>query len=98
MTGLFNTLPKHKPLDKKQADLLLQDFLAMPDLAPIVKKHAAFFGWLVEASPFLSRLIKRYPETLSALIGETPDAYLDNLLDTLSQDVEAAKNRDAVMA
>lgn len=98
MTGLFNTLPKHKPLDKKQADLLLQDFLAMPDLAPIVKKHAAFFGWLVEASPFLSRLIKRYPETLSALIGETPDVYLDNLLDTLSQDVEAAKNRDAVMA
>ena len=33
------------------------------------------FCWLVEGSPFLARLIRRYPDTLTALSGTPPEEY-----------------------
>lgn len=106
MTGLFDMLPPkqpmhnsvRQPLDAPRATLLLEDMAALEGLAPLIKQHEAFFAWLVEGSPFLARLMRRYPEVVLALADTGPGAYLDALLTALAADMEAAQDKDAAMA
>ena len=78
-----------------QAALLLQDIEAINVLAPLVDAHKDFFAWLVEGSPFLARLIRRYPDTLTALSGTPPEEYLADLYAALQADMEQGKTATA---
>ena len=98
MTGLFEKLPPHAPRDKPQAARLLQDLRALEAIAPLIDAHQEFFAWLVEGSPFLARLIRRYPDTLAALSVETPEDYLNTVYETLDDDLATAQKRDEAMA
>ena len=64
---------------RPQAALLLEDMKALETVAPLVDAHQDFFAWLAEGSPFLARLIRRYPETLAALSANSPEDYLADL-------------------
>ena len=79
MASLFDKLPPFQPLDAPHADLLLQDARAQEALTPLIKAHENFFAWLVEGSPFLARLMRRYPEVMLALQDSAPEDYLDTL-------------------
>ena len=98
MTALFDKLPPHRPRDAAQAALLLQDIEAINVLAPLVDAHKDFFAWLVEGSPFLARLIRRYPDTLTALSGTPPEEYLADLYAALQADMEQVQDRDRAIA
>ncbi len=98
MSHLFDALPDYRPLDGARADLLLQDLLSIEAAAPLVASHKNFFAWLVEGSPFLARLMRRYPEVLPALQTQTPEDYLDDLYAALEQGMAAASDKDAAMA
>lgn len=98
MTALFDKLPPHRPRDAAQAALLLQDIEAIDVLAALVDAHKDFFAWLVEGSPFLARLIKRYPDTLTVLSGKPPEEYLADLYTALRADMEQVQDRDRAIA
>ncbi|MGB2151567.1 MAG: bifunctional [glutamine synthetase] adenylyltransferase/[glutamine synthetase]-adenylyl-L-tyrosine phosphorylase [Parvibaculales bacterium] len=98
MTALFDKLPTHRPRNAAQAALLLEDMQALAAIAPLVEAHQEFFAWLAEGSPFLARLIRRYPETLVALSDNSPEDYLADLFDGLQADMAAMKQRDAAIA
>jgi len=98
MTALFDKLPPHRPRDAAQAALLLQDIEAIDVLAALVHAHKDFFAWLVEGSPFLARLIKRYPDTLTVLSGKPPEDYLADLYTALRADMEQVQDRDHAIA
>ncbi|MGB0478890.1 MAG: bifunctional [glutamine synthetase] adenylyltransferase/[glutamine synthetase]-adenylyl-L-tyrosine phosphorylase, partial [Parvibaculales bacterium] len=98
MTALFDKLPPHRPRDEVQAALLLQDIGALEALAPLVKAHEAFFAWLVEGSPFLARLIRRYPDALAALSDTPPEDYLAELYAALQADMAQLDDRDQAIA
>jgi glutamate-ammonia-ligase adenylyltransferase len=98
MASLFDKLPPFQPLDAPHADLLLQDARAQEALTPLIKAHENFFAWLVEGSPFLARLMRRYPEVMLALQDSAPEDYLDTLYTRLDDEMAAASDKDAAMA
>ena len=98
MVSLFDKLPPFQPLDAPHADLLLQDARAQEALTPLIKAHENFFAWLVEGSPFLARLMRRYPEVMLALQDSAPEDYLDTLYTRLDDEMAAASDKDAAMA
>jgi glutamate-ammonia-ligase adenylyltransferase len=98
MASLFDKLPPFQPLDAPHADLLLQDARAQEALTPLIKAHENFFAWLVEGSPFLARLMRRYPEVMLALQDSAPEDYLDTLYTRLGDEMAAASDKDAAMA
>ena len=98
MASLFDKLPPFQPLDAPHADLLLQDALSQEALTPLIKAHENFFAWLVEGSPFLARLMRRYPEVMLALQDSAPEDYLDTLYTRLDDEMAAASDKDAAMA
>jgi glutamate-ammonia-ligase adenylyltransferase len=98
MASLFDTLPPHKPLDANRANALLDDVRAHDALIPLIKAHENFYAWVVEGSPFLARLMRRYPDVLEALHAGLPEDYLDNLYAALEADMMAAQDKDAAMA
>ena len=98
MASLFDKLPPFQPLDAPHADLLLQDARAQEALTPLIKAHENFFAWLVEGSPFLARLMRRYSEVMLALQDSAPEDYLDTLYTRLDDEMAAASDKDAAMA
>jgi glutamate-ammonia-ligase adenylyltransferase len=98
LASLFDKLPPFQPLDAPHADLLLQDARAQEALTPLIKAHENFFAWLVEGSPFLARLMRRYPEVMLALQDSAPEDYLDTLYTRLDDEMAAASDKDAAMA
>jgi [glutamine synthetase] adenylyltransferase / [glutamine synthetase]-adenylyl-L-tyrosine phosphorylase len=98
MVSLFDKLPPFQPLDAPHADLLLQDARAQEALTPLIKAHEYFFAWLVEGSPFLARLMRRYSDVLLALQDSAPEDYLDTLYTRLGDEMAAASDKDAAMA
>jgi glutamate-ammonia-ligase adenylyltransferase len=98
MASLFDKLPPFQPLDAPHADLLLQDARAQEALTPLIKAHENFFAWLVEGSPFLARLMRRYPEVMLALQDSALEDYLDTLYTRLDDEMAAASDKDAAMA
>ena len=98
MASLFDKLPPFQPLDAPHADLLLQDARAQEALTPLIKAHENFFAWLVEGSPFLARLMRRYSDVLLALQDSAPEDYLDTLYTRLDDEMAAASDKDAAMA
>ena len=98
MRRLFGNLPPLKPRDGARASLLLEEFEAEKPLQKLVETHADFFGWLVEGSPFLARLMRRYPDVLPALDKTAADDYLDALYDALEADMAATNSREQAMA
>ena len=98
MASLFQNLPPRHPLNTHQAELLLEDVRADETLTPLISAHADFFAWLVEGSPFLARLMRRYPDVLLALQEAAPEDYLDTLYTALDSEMAAATDKDAAMA
>ena len=98
MASLFQTLPPRHPLNAHQAELLLEDVRADETLTPLISAHADFFAWLVEGSPFLARLMRRYPDVVLALQEAAPEDYLDTLYTALDSEMAAATDKDAAMA
>ncbi len=97
MSALFEKLPDFHPLDVARSDLLLEDLQAIEAVAPLVSKHRHFFAWLVEGSPFLARLMRRYPDVLQALQKQAVEDYLDDVFAALEHDMAAATDKGAVM-
>ncbi|MDA9591041.1 bifunctional [glutamine synthetase] adenylyltransferase/[glutamine synthetase]-adenylyl-L-tyrosine phosphorylase, partial [Alphaproteobacteria bacterium] len=98
MASLFQNLPPRHPLNTHQAELLLEDVRADETLTPLISAHADFFAWLVEGSPFLARLMRRYPDVVLALQEAAPEDYLDTLYTALDSEMAAATDKDAAMA
>jgi len=98
MIALFDKLPPHRPRDAAQAALLLHDIQAIEVLARLVEANQEFFAWLAEGSPFLARLIRRYPDTVVALSSTPPEEYLDDLYAALQADMEQVQDRDCAIA
>ena len=98
MASLFDKLPPHRPLDAHHADLLLQDARADEALMSLITAHEGFFAWLVEGSPFLARLMRRYPDVLLALQDVAPEDYLDTLYSNLDSEMASAVDKDVAAA
>ncbi|MCH1541652.1 MAG: bifunctional [glutamine synthetase] adenylyltransferase/[glutamine synthetase]-adenylyl-L-tyrosine phosphorylase [Alphaproteobacteria bacterium] len=98
MASLFENLPPHRPRNSQHADLLLQDARAHDAVVPLIDAHQAFFAWLVEGSPFLARLMRRYPDVLLALQDAAPEDYLDTLYANLDSQMADIADNDAAMA
>ena len=98
MASLFENLPPHRPRNSQHADLLLQDARAHDAVVPLIDAHQAFFAWLVEGSPFLARLMRRYPDVLLALQDAAPEDYLDTLYANLDSEMADIADNDAAMA
>jgi glutamate-ammonia-ligase adenylyltransferase len=98
MKSLFDNLPPHHPRNAAQAALLLEDMQALEAIAPLVTEHENFFAWLAEGSPFLARLIRRYPDTLAALADAAPQDYLNDVLADLEADMAEITERDIASA
>ncbi len=70
--------PPHAPTASAQLD----DIIAADEkLRDFVKLHRDFFGWVVEGSPFLAGLMRRYPDMLLALQSQPPEDVLTALID-----------------
>ena len=98
MKSLFDNLPPHHQRNAAQAALLLEDMQALEAIAPLVTEHENFFAWLAEGSPFLARLIRRYPDTLAALADAAPQDYLNDVLADLEADMAEITERDIASA
>jgi len=98
MASLFENLPPHRPRNSQHADRLLQDARAHDAVVPLIDAHQAFFAWLVEGSPFLARLMRRYPDVLLALQDAAPEDYLDTLYANLDSEMADIADNDAAMA
>ena len=98
--NFYHHLPAHAPLDVAHPTALLDDIMA--ELSPLahaeVAAHRSFFLWLVEGSSFLTRLMRRYPDTLDALVSQPAATYLNALLEGLPARVAHAEGRDEAMA
>ena len=97
MRQIITDLP-HRPRNSQHADLLLQDARAHDAVVPLIDAHQAFFAWLVEGSPFLARLMRRYPDVLLALQDAAPEDYLDTLYANLDSEMADIADNDAAMA
>ncbi len=97
---LFDEVPPHQPLDAAQATSLCADIEAelSPQAQRVFAAHAAFFGWLVEGSPFLARLLRRHGEVLDALCEQSVADYVVECLAALEADMGTCDNRDAAMS
>ena len=98
MASLFENLPPHRPRNSQHSDRLLQDARAHDAVVPLIDAHQAFFAWLVEGSPFLARLMRRYPDVLLALQDAAPEDYLDTLYANLDSEMADIADNDAAMA
>ncbi len=101
---LFDNLPSRTPLDAAQAAALLRDIhqQAESPAQDLLTRHADFFGWVVEGSPFLTRLMRRYPDVLETLLAQPMADYMAQLLVDMESDVTACAmtqdGQDAAMA
>ena len=100
MALLFDSLPSHTALDRAQAAVLLADVeaAATPNGQKLLHQAADFFGWLVEGSPFLARLLRRYPDVIDALLSEPVEDYVAAQLAALQADMDQCADRETAMA
>ena len=100
MTSLFDHLPAYRPRDAAQADLLLADIRAVmsPDMQALLSEADGFFGWLVEGSPFLRRLMRLYPDVVADLRTSPLDDYFDAQIMRAEAAMATLDERAAAMA
>lgn len=100
MTDFFDRLPDHRPIDVAQAAKLLIDIrnLVDPELQDHMATADGFFGWLVEGSPFLRRLLKVYPDVMADIKGLSLDDYIARQLSAAESEMALFDDRDAAMS
>ena len=100
MALLFDSLPSHKALDQAQAAALLADIDAVATSRgqKLLREASGFFEWLVEGSPFLARLLRRYPDVIEALLVQPVEDYVTAQLAALQADMDQCDDRETAMA
>ena len=98
--GLFDRLPTHRPLDISQAGLLLADCrdALPPEKAILLASADGFFGWIVEGSPFLRRLMRLYPDVIAALMDTPVDDFIAAQIAGCESEMARYDNKEAAMA
>ena len=93
-------LPDIVPYDEAGARARLDDIVAAhpENGAQIFDTHCGLFLRIGEGSSFLTSLLRRYPEVVTALSENSAEAHADNLLNDLPAAVAGCKSRDEVMA
>ena len=93
-------LPDIAPYDEAHARARLDDVIAVyeEEGAQIFGIHSTLFLRIVEGSPFLAGLLRRYPDVVTALTENAAEVYADNVLSELPTALAACKTRNEVMA
>ena len=99
MALLFDALPPHKALDEAHAAALLADIEAAAPVEAqrLISDKADFFGWVVEGSGFLARLLRRYPDVVDTLLRVPVEDYVSDVLAQMQADMAQCQARDAAI-
>ena len=90
-------MPDVVPYDEAGARARLDDIVAAypENGVQIFDTHCGLFLRIVEGSSFLTSLLWRYPEVVTALSENSAETHADSLLNDLPAAVAGCKSRDS---